>query len=224
MVMSLRTLARYAISGSDKYLRHIRNFRRHEYKIVLWKIAPATENRHAKGAARPEASGRHHCGCDHGCEDSDRRNRRETKGAFGQGPVWKGWRRGEGEKAKFGGTIGYRQEGGGRALGMISSLAIANEFLERAQRERRPLTHMQLQKLVYLAHGWNLAVNGRPLIEDEIEAWDFGPVIRRLYDALSRYGANSVTRLIRWGDDGPVQDENPTIAQGKIRFRRTCRD
>lgn len=86
-----------------------------------------------------------------------------------------------------------------------SSLAIANEFLERAQNSKRELTHMQLQKHVYLAHGWNLAVNGKPLIEDDVEAWEFGPVIRKLYDALSHYGSGPISRLIRWGDDTPAK-------------------
>ena len=87
------------------------------------------------------------------------------------------------------------------AMPYQSSLAIANEFLRRAEREGRFLTHMHLQKLVYLAHGWGLAVTGKPLIEDRFEAWDYGPVIRKLYDALRYYGSGVVTRTIRHGDD-----------------------
>lgn len=84
-----------------------------------------------------------------------------------------------------------------------SSLAIANEFLRLAQVEEQKLTHMQVQKLVYLAHGWNLAVNNQPLISDQIEAWEFGPVIRRLYDALRSYGKKPIQNFINWGDDTP---------------------
>jgi len=40
---------------------------------------------------------------------------------------------------------------------------------------------MKLVKLVYMSHGWNLAVLDRPLITDEIEAWDYGPVIPGVY-------------------------------------------
>jgi uncharacterized phage-associated protein len=89
-----------------------------------------------------------------------------------------------------------------------SSLAIANEFLVRAEAQNRRLTQMQLQKLVYLAHGWSLAFLGNALIEDDIEAWDYGPVIRRLYDATKRYGSGPVTRHIRWGDDTPFFSED----------------
>jgi uncharacterized phage-associated protein len=83
-----------------------------------------------------------------------------------------------------------------------SSLAIANEFIQRGLRgDTPPLTHMQIQKLIYLAHGWNLGANGQPLIEDPIEAWKFGPVIRKVYSALSKYGDAPVKRPIHWGDD-----------------------
>lgn len=63
---------------------------------------------------------------------------------------------------------------------------------------------MQVQKLVYLSHGFNLALNGSSLIDDPIEAWEFGPVIRKLYDALKRYGKNQIVRVIYWGDDTPL--------------------
>ncbi len=89
-----------------------------------------------------------------------------------------------------------------------SSLAIANEFLRRAREIDRSLTQMKLQKLVYIAHGWCLAFSKSPLIEDRIEAWEFGPVIRRLYDATSRYGRSPVSRFIKWGDDTPFRSDD----------------
>jgi len=55
---------------------------------------------------------------------------------------------------------------------------------------------MQLQKLVYIAHGWCLAFSGQPLTGDRPEAWDFGPVYRRLADALQAYGTAPVHREI----------------------------
>jgi uncharacterized phage-associated protein len=82
------------------------------------------------------------------------------------------------------------------------SPAIANEFIRRAGLHARNLTHMQLQKLVYIAHGWNLAINGTPLTEDMPQAWDYGPVYKDLYDALRRFGSGPVIGEIRAGDFG----------------------
>ncbi len=80
------------------------------------------------------------------------------------------------------------------------SSEVANEFIRRALADRRPLTQMQLQKLVYIAHGWNLAINGMPLTIDRPQAWEYGPVYRDLYRSLSRYGRNPVSQEIANGD------------------------
>lgn len=89
-----------------------------------------------------------------------------------------------------------------------SALAIANEFISRAFAEGGKLTPMQIQKLVYLAHGWHLAITGEPLIEGTFEAWEWGPVNRPLYEALRQFGADPVDRLIQWGEDSPTFDNS----------------
>jgi uncharacterized phage-associated protein len=70
--------------------------------------------------------------------------------------------------------------------------AVANHFLDLAERDGVPLTPMQILKLVYIAHGWTLAITGRPLVEDEIEAWRFGPVIPSVYNAFRRFGSGQI--------------------------------
>lgn len=83
-----------------------------------------------------------------------------------------------------------------------TSPVIANEFIRRAGLHARHLTHMQLQKLVYIAHGWNLAINRTPLTTDVPQAWDYGPVYKDLYDALRRFGSGPVIGEIRARDFG----------------------
>ena len=50
------------------------------------------------------------------------------------------------------------------------------------------MTAMKLQKLVYYAHGWNLVLQNSPLIEGEIQAWEYGPVIPTLYHEFKHFG------------------------------------
>ncbi len=88
----------------------------------------------------------------------------------------------------------YEKEG-------YSALEIANELLRLASKRNAHLTQMQLQKLTYLAHGYNLAINEYPLVADRVEAWDYGTVFRILYDSLKSYGKLPITKPIRWGDD-----------------------
>lgn len=74
----------------------------------------------------------------------------------------------------------------GMPVGTAST--IAREFMRIAKRQGQTLTPMQIVKLVYIAHGWALAVLDRPLISDKIEAWRYGPVIPSLYDETKRFG------------------------------------
>lgn len=78
--------------------------------------------------------------------------------------------------------------------------SVANEFLKLAQDAGRALTNMQLQKLVYIAHGYSLAILHRPLIKQAVQAWKFGPVVDVLYESLRQYGAGVVREPI---EDAP---------------------
>lgn len=73
-----------------------------------------------------------------------------------------------------------------------SAATIANYFLDKASREGRALTPMQLIKLVYIAHGWYLGYFKRPLIDETVQAWKYGPVIKSLYDRVRKFGSGAV--------------------------------
>lgn len=72
------------------------------------------------------------------------------------------------------------------------SIAVANYLIERAKSDGESLTPMKVQKLVYFAHGWNLAINDQPLLNERIEAWKYGPVVPELYRELKEYGARPI--------------------------------
>ena len=71
---------------------------------------------------------------------------------------------------------------------------VANRLLDLAARDGRLLTHMQLQKLVYFAHGLSLGLHGRRLIANNFHAWPHGPVAPQLYTRLEGYGASPIDR------------------------------
>ena len=52
---------------------------------------------------------------------------------------------------------------------------------------------MKLIKLVYIAHGWSLALLKRPLISETIQAWKYGPVIESLYHAFKNKGNSPIS-------------------------------
>ena len=73
------------------------------------------------------------------------------------------------------------------------AVAMANYFLDLAKERGQTLTPMKVQKLVYFAHGWHLAIKGTPLIDEQVEAWSYGPVIRSLYREFREYGDREIT-------------------------------
>lgn len=80
---------------------------------------------------------------------------------------------------------------------MYDSRTVANRMVELAADSGETLTPMQLIKLVYIAHGWMLGLYHRPLIKDEVQAWQYGPVIPRLYNAVRKYKSQPVTSPIK---------------------------
>lgn len=75
---------------------------------------------------------------------------------------------------------------------MYSALVIASKFIDLGIQKGYPVNPMKLQKMVYFAHGLNLAKNNKPLINDEVQAWDYGPVIPSIYHNLKGFGNREI--------------------------------
>lgn len=75
---------------------------------------------------------------------------------------------------------------------MYPVITIADEILKIAKRLGKSLTPLQLMKLVYIAHGWSLALRGADLFPERVEAWKYGPVVPDLYQATKHFGRNSI--------------------------------
>lgn len=98
---------------------------------------------------------------------------------------------------------------------MYSAVQIAHLFVQKGISEEKPLTHMKLQKLVYFSHGLHLAAfDGKPLIIDSIEAWQYGPVIPSIYEKYAIFRDQLIVdkdKLQEIGfyiEDLPVLNEN----------------
>ena len=56
------------------------------------------------------------------------------------------------------------------------------------------VTHLKLQKLLYYAQGFHLAMHKEPLFGDDFNAWAKGPVIPSVYQEYKTYGSNPIPR------------------------------
>ena len=91
--------------------------------------------------------------------------------------------------------------------------ALANEIMWRGSRQHRSFTHLQIQKLIYYCHGWMLGIYDKPMIEQEIQAWEHGPVIEPLYRALKKHGSGPVRFIPGVRDEDFSPNESAVVDQ-----------
>ena len=82
--------------------------------------------------------------------------------------------------------------------------SIANAFIQCARKHGKTLTPMHLQKLVYFAQARMLSIHRERLIHQDFEAWQLGPVVSDLYDALKQYKDAPVSQEIANAKSDPL--------------------
>ncbi len=97
---------------------------------------------------------------------------------------------------------------------MQDARAVANWLIDKAIKDGRPLTPLQVIKLVYFAHGWTLAYCSRALFRQPVEAWPLGPVIADVYHALKQYRANPIDHVIPGVAPAALSDEESSVLEG----------
>lgn len=87
-----------------------------------------------------------------------------------------------------------------------NALAVANYFIELAQKENQNITLLGLIKRVYIAHGFSLAIFHKSLLDhrfDRVEAWRYGPVIPSVYHSFKQFRSNPITEktvVMTWNE------------------------
>ena len=86
---------------------------------------------------------------------------------------------------------------------LVAAREVANYILDLADRDGVAVTPMKLQKLVYIAFGWALALYDLQLFTEQIQAWKHGPVIPSLFHEFKVYTNNPITgRSFELNHDG----------------------
>ena len=89
--------------------------------------------------------------------------------------------------------------------------AVANFMIGRSMKYHTLLTHLQLQRLVYIAYGFGLAIFNRRLFTEEIQAWPLGPIIPNLYHEFKRFGPHVIREWSTYYDYGTHQFVFPAV-------------
>lgn len=80
---------------------------------------------------------------------------------------------------------------------MHDARELADYILLKAAENGHYLTPLQVNKMCYLTHGFVLRATGRGAFHNNVEAWQYGPVIPEVYDAFQHYGRSPIRTL--WG-------------------------
>lgn len=82
---------------------------------------------------------------------------------------------------------------------MITAKKVARYVIKFFQEREDLITNLRLQKLLYYIQGWHLGLHGKPLFEEDFQAWVHGPVQPAVYSEYKHY---------RWN---PISEEIPDI-------------
>jgi uncharacterized phage-associated protein len=80
-----------------------------------------------------------------------------------------------------------------KCIFMPNAKQVAEFFLQLSEPEVGDiLSNLKIQKLVYYAQGFHLAMYEIPLFDEQIVAWEHGPVVEALYHEFKVYGSNPI--------------------------------
>lgn len=97
---------------------------------------------------------------------------------------------------------------------MASALDVAKYFLTFSDEDSGDLiSNLKLQKLIYYAQGFHLALFGSPLFSEPIEAWQHGPVVPVVYRAYREHGGHGIPSPIDFDETVFSQDQMEMLAE-----------
>lgn len=92
---------------------------------------------------------------------------------------------------------------------------VAKYIIHKCTSENKPISNLQLQKILYYVQAASLKERSCALFTDEIEAWQFGPVVRSVYRAYCGYGAAAIYE--RKEPEKPFSDEEKELIDRVVR-------
>ncbi|MBO0345803.1 SocA family protein [Roseibium sp. CAU 1637] len=79
----------------------------------------------------------------------------------------------------------------------VSALSAARTLCEERNWN---ISNLELQKLLYIAELYHLGITEDPLIFEDFEAWDYGPVVPIVYSKARGFGKSAVPNVFHWID------------------------
>ncbi|WP_296920733.1 Panacea domain-containing protein [Megasphaera sp.] len=93
---------------------------------------------------------------------------------------------------------------------MVHAIDVARFFINIANTIPTDdlMTNMRVNKLLYFAQGECLRQLGRPLFDEDMEAWQYGPVVPHVYQTYKRFGRGPINDDAEYQDTLSEQEKN----------------
>lgn len=75
---------------------------------------------------------------------------------------------------------------------MYTAREVSYRIIAESHAKEHLVSNLKLQKLLYLVQAYFLVELGYPCFREEIEAWDFGPVVPCVYHEFKQFGSASI--------------------------------
>ena len=92
---------------------------------------------------------------------------------------------------------------------------VAYLFLKWAYEEGEIVSNLKMQKLLYYAQAWHLVFFKKPLFEENIEAWELGPVISEAYQEFKTFRNGSL-------DYELTGTEEDSFTKSQLEYLKEC--
>lgn len=99
---------------------------------------------------------------------------------------------------------------------MYRAMDIARYIIERCSETNSAVSNLKLQKILYFVQAEFLVVKEQPCFAEEIQAWDFGPVVPDVYYAYRMYGGANIPCLGKSGVFLIISSQDKKLLNGII--------
>lgn len=111
---------------------------------------------------------------------------------------------------------------------MYNVLDICRYVVNISDTELNGISNLKLQKILYFIQAYFLISTGKPCFSENIEAWDFGPVVPVAYHNFKQFGAMNIPSISTyleydsnnmWNVKRKVFNENIILEEDRNKIR-----
>ena len=94
---------------------------------------------------------------------------------------------------------------------MYNAIDVAKYIILFCKEKGYSISNLKLQKLLYFVQAQFLIVKGEPAFLEDIEAWDFGPVVPEVYQYYKVWGSSELPLLLAKGARAKIYEPDQRL-------------